>query len=116
MKKQCRYSFKETTVQILFFVLLTPYLSANDGSNLTPNKGLATLEKHCSACHSLAIISQNRLTRSGWQDVIQWMQDKQGLWPLGKDESIILDYLSKHYAPIETGRRPPLAIELLPPK
>lgn len=69
---------------------------------------------HCTACHSAALITQNRMTRDGWLNTIRWMQEKQGLWPLGEHEDIVLDYLAKHYYPEATGRRKPLAQHLLP--
>ena len=79
-----------------------------------PNK--AIVQAHCTGCHSGALITQNRLTRQGWLDTIRWMQDKQGLWPLGEQETAILDYLEKYYFPQTTGRRTALPEHLLPPK
>jgi hypothetical protein len=37
--------------------------------------------------------------------MIRWMQATQGLWDLGKNEPIVLDYLAKYYAPEDVGRR-----------
>lgn len=59
----------------------------------------------CGACHSLDLVTQNRATRTGWKDIIVWMQETQKLWDLGDKEVIILDYLAKNYAPENTGRR-----------
>lgn len=78
-----------------------------------PNK--AIVQAHCTSCHSAALITQNRLTRQGWLDTIRWMQDKQGLWSLGEQETAILDYLEKYYFPKTTGRRKALPNHLLPP-
>jgi hypothetical protein len=66
---------------------------------------LVTVQKHCSGCHSNRLIAQNKNTREGWKETIQWMQATQGLWDLGKDEVQILDYLSANYAPQNSGRR-----------
>lgn len=60
---------------------------------------------NCTACHSGKLVAQNRATREGWQQMIRWMQETQGLWDLGVNEPKILDYLAKHYAPQEVGRR-----------
>ena len=49
----------------------------------------------CTYCHSPKLITQNRATRDGWQQMIRWMQKTQGLWELGVNEPIILDYLEK---------------------
>lgn len=59
----------------------------------------------CTACHSGKLVAQNRATREGWQQMIRWMQETQGLWDLGINEPKILDYLAKNYAPEEVGRR-----------
>jgi len=59
----------------------------------------------CTACHSGKLVAQNRATREGWTQMIRWMQETQGLWDLGSNEPIILDYLETHYAPKEVGRR-----------
>jgi len=59
----------------------------------------------CTACHSAKLVTQNRATREGWKEMIIWMQATQGLQDLGENEKPILDYLAKHYAPQELGRR-----------
>lgn len=75
------------------------------------DKNLKYIETNCLACHSSKLITQNRATRDGWKQMIRWMQETQGLHDLGQDETFVLDYLSTHYAPKETGRRPNLDIE-----
>ncbi len=59
----------------------------------------------CTPCHSAKLITQNRASRQGWKDMIEWMYATQGLNDLGSKEPIILDYLAKHYAPQAVGRR-----------
>ena len=54
------------------------------------------------------------LSREAWLSTFRWMQKSQGLWPLGKHEPVILDYLEKHYGPRGFGRRKPLPDHLLP--
>jgi|SRR5690606_22341645 len=71
--------------------------------------GFEIVKATCTACHSSDIVLQNKFTREGWKAKIVWMQETQGLWDLGDNESIILDYLAKHHAPAPpTGRRVPL--------
>ncbi len=77
-------------------------------SGLIYDDGYKLVATNCGACHSLELVTQNAATREGWIEIIRWMQETQGLWDLGDDESIILDYLSKNYAPKEVGRRPNL--------
>jgi len=63
---------------------------------------------NCVHCHSYKLVTQNSATREGWQSTIAWMQETQGLWPLGPAEDEILDYLAEHFAPESKGRRVPL--------
>ena len=56
-------------------------------------------------------ILQSHFDREKWVERIRWMQRTQKLWDLGETEKPILDYLTKHYGPIQTpfdGRRLPL--------
>ena len=66
---------------------------------------------NCTGCHSGKLVTQNRATREGWRNMIRWMQETQNLRDLGTDEEKILDYLAKHYAPAEQGRRQNLVVE-----
>ncbi|WP_339706622.1 hypothetical protein [Algoriphagus aquimarinus] len=79
-------------------------------TGLLAGDGLELVKANCTACHSSALILQNRFTREGWHSKIVWMQETQGLWDLGGNESIILDYLAANYAPqAPQGRRIPLS-------
>ena len=69
------------------------------------DEGVEVVISNCTACHSSKLVTQNRASREGWKATIEWMQSTQNLWPLGDNEEIILDYLSKHYSPEEKGRR-----------
>ena len=78
-------------------------------TGLLAGDGLELVKANCTACHSSALILQNRFTREGWHSKIEWMQETQGLWELGGNEAIILDYLAANYAPeAPRGRRVPL--------
>jgi len=67
----------------------------------------------CTTCHSAKLITQTRATRDGWEQMIRWMQQTQGLWDLGNQEATILNYLAANYAPEEESRRPNLNIEAI---
>ena len=69
------------------------------------------VKRNCTACHSSKLILQNRATKEGWSEMISWMQNSQKLWDLGESEEPILDYLAKHYGPIDKGRRSPAVID-----
>ncbi len=74
-------------------------------SGLAYAPGFAIVRGNCTTCHSAKLITQNRATREGWEEMIRWMQSTQGLHDLEDDEPIILDYLAENYAPKEIGRR-----------
>jgi hypothetical protein len=87
-------------------------------------KGVEDVVSNCTACHSAKFITLQRGDRQTWKDMIVWMQKTQGLWPLtspstvvkGKNvETVILDYLSKNYAPDDKiERRKNLPLSALP--
>ena len=81
-------------------------LDKDTGLILAP--GYTLVKTNCIRCHSPKLITDKRATRDGWQATIRWMQQTQGLGDLGKAEPEILEYLAKHYAPTDEGRRPPL--------
>ncbi|PSW17205.1 hypothetical protein C9I98_19555 [Photobacterium sanctipauli] len=83
-------------------------------TGLVIDKGFEEVRANCTVCHSAKIITQNRMSYDSWLDSIRWMQETQGLWPLSVNEPIILDYLTKHYSPEDTGRRANLPSHLLP--
>jgi hypothetical protein len=80
-------------------------------SGLAYAPGFGIVRGNCTTCHSAKLITQNRATREGWKQMIVWMQETQNLHDLEEDEPIILDYLAKHYAPAEVGRRGNLDVE-----
>ena len=86
----------------------------SDLNALKLGEGRSLVAAQCGLCHSLTLVAQNRADRQGWLDLIRWMQNKHGLWPLGELEAPVLDYLETHYAPTVSGRRRPLAEHLLP--
>ncbi|MFT6336107.1 MAG: hypothetical protein ACI86M_002946 [Saprospiraceae bacterium] len=70
------------------------------------------VRRSCTSCHSSKLVIQNRATRDGWKQMIDWMQETQGLQDLGKYEVKILDYLEKNYSPTDVGRRQSLKVEV----
>lgn len=78
-------------------------------TGLIADESLPLIIQNCTNCHSAKMITQNRATREGWLSMIRWMQSTQNLWDLGENESAIIDYLAKNYAPEKEGRRKNLA-------
>jgi hypothetical protein len=54
----------------------------------------------CVACHGLAIIKRQALTREGWDDMLRLMVTRHGMMdPVGEERRIILDYLAAAFPP-----------------
>lgn len=52
----------------------------------------------CNSCHSLAIVKQQRLSRSTWDKLLHWMVDEQGMAEqTPESRELLLDYLSEHF-------------------
>lgn len=67
--------------------------------------GLNQVITNCTTCHSSKLIVQNRMGKEQWNATIRWMQETQGLWDLGKNQEVIVEYLTTNYPPIDKGRR-----------
>lgn len=53
---------------------------------------------YCTACHSERLVAQQGLTREGWEEVLEFMVEEQGMLPIeGADRERVLVYLSTHY-------------------
>lgn len=74
-------------------------------TGLIAEDGLETVIANCTTCHSSKLVIQNRMGAEQWNATIRWMQKTQGLWELGENQKIIVDYLVKNYPPMEKGRR-----------
>ena len=59
--------------------------------------GFELVKSQCTGCHSGSLIVSQRLGEKDWVRMIRWMQEEQGLWPLGDLEEPIVRYLTKHY-------------------
>ena len=82
---------------------------------LADDEGWELVYAHCSACHSLRLVTTNRGDRGTWLRLIRWMQETQNLWQIdAATEDRLLDYLARNYGPPEAVRRAQLPPELLP--
>jgi hypothetical protein len=60
----------------------------------------------CTACHSSALIRRSGFTRQQWDDLMDWMVEKQNMNPLTEEErKLVVDYLAGAFPPRQT--RPP---------
>lgn len=69
------------------------------------DKGIKQVIQNCTSCHSAKLVTQNRMSKEGWEATILWMQETQNLWDLGQNQEIITTYLAKNYGPVAKGRR-----------
>lgn len=61
-------------------------------------KGVEETHAYCTACHSERIIAQQGLDRAGWEELLEWMADEQGMSEIDEpDLTLVLNYLSEHY-------------------
>ena len=95
------------------FLLIVPFktLAQIDiSTGLINASGFELVSSQCTSCHSGRLIASQRLSKKEWVSMIRWMQDKQGLGPLGQSEEPIVRYLAKHYGTSGDlgGRRKPL--------
>lgn len=53
----------------------------------------------CSACHSVALVRQQRLSDARWDYLWNWMIEEQGMADGGEElRATILDYLKQYYS------------------
>jgi len=66
---------------------------------LPRSAGVDSVATWCSACHTLQIVMQQRQSRDGWDYLLHWMVDKQGMAePPAETRAEILDYLSREFS------------------
>jgi len=70
----------------------------DDWQGLPPDPGREAVFYTCQACHSLAIVKQQGLSRDSWDETLDWMIEEQGMpEPEPEERALILDYLSTHF-------------------
>ena len=65
---------------------------------LFPDEGADLAYAYCAGCHSEMLVAQQGQTREGWDKLLKWMVEEQGMSPIPQeDRKAILDYLARHY-------------------
>jgi hypothetical protein len=92
-------------------VLASPVWAEDDPyQGLPEGPGRDTVLGNCTVCHNASIILQNAMSRKKWDELITWMQEKQGMWELDAGtRNTILDYLAKFRGLDATGKGAPRA-------
>jgi hypothetical protein len=78
-------------------ILCSPVALAQDDDfgGLPEAEGREEVYYGCIACHSIRTVTNQRLSRRVWDEVLTWMVEEQAMPELEPDErQIILDYLS----------------------
>jgi Spy/CpxP family protein refolding chaperone len=65
---------------------------------LPEGEGRDLVQFHCSICHDLTLVRQQRLSRPVWNRILDDMK-KNGAVFTEEQRQTILDYLSKHLGP-----------------
>lgn len=78
--------------------------TSNDpfGESWPAGEGRELTGAWCGGCHSLNLVTQQGMTRDGWDELLHWMTEKQNMPPLeGDRRDQVLDYLAANF---DTGR------------
>ncbi len=83
--------------------LILAYLSthfgvgAEDFAGLPPGPGREDVYYTCSACHSIRLVTQQRLARDIWDETLDWMVEEQDMPEIeAQERATILDYLATY--------------------
>jgi cytochrome c len=72
----------------------------DDFGGLAEAPGREEVYYACDACHSIRLVTQQRLSRERWDQLLDWMVAEQGMAELTAEERrVILEYLATHYGP-----------------
>jgi cytochrome c5 len=94
-------SARASLVAAALLALAPPAARAQETPDALPEApGREEVFHACTACHGVAVIGRSRLTREGWDELMDWMTEKQGMAPLeGEDRRVIVDYLARALPP-----------------
>lgn len=72
-------------------------IDTEDWQGLPPGPGREQVFNLCQACHSLALVKQQGLSRDSWDELLTWMVEEMDM-PRSDaaDRKLILDYLSSN--------------------
>ena len=70
----------------------------DDYWGLPRSEGYDLVAAYCSACHSLRIVMQQKQNRDGWDYLLTWMVEQQGMGELYPDDrDQVLEYLTREF-------------------
>lgn len=72
---------------------------ADDYWGLPRTDGYENVAAYCAACHSLQIVMAQRQSRDGWDYLLTWMVEKQGMAEAPQDtRQEMLNYLAREFS------------------
>jgi hypothetical protein len=78
----------------------SPARAQEDFGGLPAGPGQQETYYSCNACHSIRLVTQQRLSRERWDEILDEMVEKQGMPPLPDEErAAVLGYLAEHLNP-----------------
>jgi hypothetical protein len=79
-------------------LLAAPAAAQDDFGGLVEGQGREDVFYNCGSCHSLRTVTNQRLQRWRWDQLLTWMVDEQGMAePDPETRAAILEYLVAHY-------------------
>ncbi|MBT8473593.1 MAG: hypothetical protein HKP25_13290 [Marinicaulis sp.] len=92
------YSALDPMVSFTSAAVNTTFDPSDDYWGLPRAAGVDEVASHCTACHSLQIVMQQRQTQQGWDYLLNWMVKDQGMAPMPDDtRATILSYLTTNF-------------------
>lgn len=68
------------------------------GGELPPGPGRDEVVAWCSGCHSMALVTQQGMSRARWGETIDWMIENQNMpVPEPRERDLLLDYLAGNF-------------------
>lgn len=91
--------------QVLIMLLgSSPAVQAQDAQGLPAAPGREETIAWCSGCHSMALVTQQGMSRKRWDDTITWMVENQNMpEPTNAERRVLLDYLATHFGEAGSG-------------
>ncbi|MEZ5890463.1 MAG: hypothetical protein R3D52_09575 [Xanthobacteraceae bacterium] len=69
-----------------------------------PDPGHDAVVAWCSGCHALALVTQQGMSRTRWDDTITWMVEQQNMpEPSEAERKVLLDYLASQFGESRGG-------------
>ncbi len=79
-------------------ILYLALVLASDENTLPPGEGQVIVQRKCSSCHALKVVTEKRASRQQWSTIVDRMITR-GADVSEDDIDTLLDYLAKNFGP-----------------